>query len=244
MELHPEYVSNTMIGQLVIVLVTLITSTATIIKTSRDQRHALERIKLQHDVDVAERRERAAIEKEERTAAASAIRERLVTDAAELQKELHRTSTQLQQRVDSTRTELQTRVERTADATRVHFDTTVAEIGMGAKSALDKQTDTLSQVIADARTTVSDKADAAYHEANTVNVKLEKLHQAHERQGKVLERLLEVIQQRKNEPDAPRATGPDGVVLIERRVAGKPEVVAAVAAVKAAATSPNEEHNP
>jgi hypothetical protein len=156
-------------------------------KTTRDQRHALELIRLQHDVDAADRREKAAIDRMDREAAASAIREKLTTDAAAMQTQLHVTANAVRDRVEL--------VAQRADVAKIELRDETRQQGVVQAAALVAQTAELKASIEAAKVFTADKATEAYHEANDVNEKLKKLHEAHAAQGEILKRLLTLLTQ-------------------------------------------------
>lgn len=157
----------------------LVATAAMLWKTSRDQVHTLRVLQLQHEFDAADRLAKATAGKLERELSASSVRERLATEGALIQGRLADTAAQLRDRVDAS-----------AQEQRVYDIAQQAS----TKQAFDDQTVTLMEAIDKAKAFTADKADAAYHEANSVNVKLEKLHLAHTEQGRVLQQLLESLE--------------------------------------------------
>jgi hypothetical protein len=105
------------------------------------------------------------VDREDRQAKAQEVAATVTREAGNVRDRLDVATTRLQDRVES--------------STKAKSD------------ALDAQTAELRRSIEEAKVFTAQRADAAYHEANTVNQKLEKLHQAHERQGQVLQKLLE-----------------------------------------------------
>ncbi len=168
-------VSDAAQSQWVIVLLAVISTSAMLWKSSRDQKHALELIRLQHDVDAADRREQAQRERAERESIAASVRERMMTDASNVQNQLHVSANAVRDRVE---------------AAAVRADIAKIEIRDDARTGLAAQTLELKAAIEAASQFTAQKADAAYHESNNVNTKLEKLHEAHHAQGLVLEQLL------------------------------------------------------
>ncbi len=168
-------VSDAAQSQWVIVLLAVISTSAMLWKSSRDQKHALELIRLQHDVDAADRREQAQRERAERESIAASVRERMMTDASNVQNQLHVSANAVRDRVE---------------AAAVRADIAKIEIRDDARTGLAAQTLELKAAIDAASQFTAQKADAAYHESNNVNTKLEKLHEAHHAQGLILEQLL------------------------------------------------------
>lgn len=176
----PATVLSAYSGQIVLVALSLISTVAMLWKTSRDQKYSMEMIKLQHDIDAADRREKAALEKAERIEAASNLQTRVVTEASNVQNQLHTTANTLRDR---------------ADALSLKADVTKIEAREDSRRLTDDQTNVLTAAIENSKTFVADKADAAYHEANSINEKLKALSQAHLQQGELLNKLFEMLQQ-------------------------------------------------
>ncbi len=168
-------VSDAAQSQWVIVALAVISTSAMLWKSSRDQKHALELIRLQHEVDASDRREQAGREQAERQAIAASVRERMMTDASNVQNQLHASANSVRDRVEQA---------------AVRADIAKIEIRDDARTGLAAQTLELKAAIEAASQFTAQKADAAYHESNNVNTKLEKLHEAHHAQGLVLEQLL------------------------------------------------------
>jgi len=167
-------------GQIVLVLVSLISTLAMLWKTSRDQKYAMEMIKLQHDMDAADRREKAALEKAERIEVAAKLQTQVVTEASNVQNQLHAAANSLRDRTDAL-----------AMKTDIHK----IEVREDTQRIANDQTNVLTQAIEQSKNYVADKADAAYHEANGVNEKLKALSQANLKQGELLQKLFEIVQQ-------------------------------------------------
>jgi hypothetical protein len=106
--------------------------------------------------------------------------------AMELQRVTAVEAEAVRSRLETSALKIQQRVTDTAASSRVQTE-----------RALDAQTVAIANVVDQA----TNKADAAYHEANTVNVKLEKLHRANEQHGRVLEDLLHIIERRRSGSD-------------------------------------------
>ncbi len=157
-------------------LALLISTVGAMWKSGRDNRHTLDVIRVQHEVDAADRKQKADLDRSERELAASLIREKLSTDAATTQAQLHVTANGVRDRMD---------------AVAVRADIAKIELRDDTRSTLAAQTVELKAAIEAAKLYTAEKADAAYHESNSVNTKLEKLHEAHHTQGLVLQQLLE-----------------------------------------------------
>ncbi len=170
--------SSSLTGQIVIVLLSVISTGAMLWKTSRDQKHALELIRLNHEVDASNRREQAALDRADRETAAAAIRERMVVDAAAVQVQLHTSANAVRDRVE---------------AAAARADTAKAETREDTRTALALQTAELTAAIESAKLFTAGKADAAYDVGNHVNDKLQKLNEAHAAQGEILRHLLEIL---------------------------------------------------
>ncbi len=201
------------VGQVVLVLLSIITTWTMLRKTSRDQTHALDVIKLQHEIDAADRREKAATERAERDANAASIRERLITDAASMQTAVHQTADSVRDRVDAVALRTDAAKLEIKDDTRVLVAAQTAEL----KAAIDAAT----------RFT-GDKTDAAIEAGNHLAEKFRA-------QGEVLRRLLEVIASTTTDPpvrgrradDPPgyvgrRSDDPPGVIIPAREQARAP----------------------
>jgi hypothetical protein len=173
------------IGQFTLIVLSLISTYALFWKTTRDQRHGLELIKMQHDLDAADRKAKAAEDRTEREAAASAIREKLTVDAAAMQTQLHVTANAVRDRVEL--------VAQRADVAKMELRDETRQQGAAQTAALVAQTTDLKAAIEAAKLFTAGKAEEAYHEANDVNNKLRKLHEAHAAQGEILQRLLTML---------------------------------------------------
>ena len=161
---------------------TLVTTAAMLWKTSADQRHQIRLIELQHVADKATREAEAA------NLAAS-----VAASAIDVRDRMEATAQRLQAHVDTTARDVRGRVEATAKDVRDRLEVGVVAVSTSATAALGDQTQSLYRHIDAAKVFTAEKADKAYHEANNVNVKLEKLHEAHDRQGKILEQLLAAL---------------------------------------------------
>lgn len=170
--------ASTLAGQAVLVILTIISTLAMLWKTSRDQKHSLDMMRLQRELDAADRREQSATDRAKQEQSASAIRERLITDAAAVQVQLHTSANAVRDRVD-------------AVASRT--DGIKTELKEDSRFVVALQTQELKVAIEAAKMFTADKADAAYRESNDVNRKLKELHEAHAAQGEILRRLLDML---------------------------------------------------
>jgi hypothetical protein len=174
------------IGQIVLLVATLMGTIATIYKAGQnanmvlakqamDAQHQLDMLKLTHDNEVEDRREKAALDREERAALAARV------DTA---------ASTVRTRLDSA----ENAIAQQAATVRGDISTTAAGIAQrveaSAHEALDAQTVVITQKIDEAKTYTAQKADAAFHEANSVNKKIEMLGLAHEAQGRQIAELL------------------------------------------------------
>ncbi len=173
------------IGQIGVIVLSLISTYALFWKTTRDQRHALALIQMQHDLDASDRREKAATDRADREIAASAIREKLTVDAANLQTQLHVTANAVRDRLDG--------VAQRATVDKVELRDETRQQGTAQALALTAQTVELKAAIEAAMHFTAQKADLAYQESNHVNIKLQKLNEAHAMQGDILQRLLTLL---------------------------------------------------
>jgi len=185
--------SGSTFGQVVLVILSLISTAAMLWKTSRDQTHALELIRLNHEVDAANRIQQAAIDKADRELVAAALRERLLTDAAAVQTQLHASANAIRDRVEQVAVRTDVAKAETRVETKEALAAQTAELRAESKDALAAQTAELRAAIEAAKVYTAEKADAAYDEANDVNQKLKKLHEAHAEQAAVLRNLVAVL---------------------------------------------------
>ncbi len=172
----------------------VLTTGAMLWKTSRDNAHTLDVIKLTHENDVLDRKAKSDSDRADRESQAFAVRERLLVDASALKTQVYESATETRNRVDHAKNE-------TAQATTTAFTLQTIEL----KSAIEAVEKVIGQ-----------KADAAFHESNGANVKIEKLHQAHADLAKVVNRLLELVVQQQSMlalaagGDSPKLVGESG----------------------------------
>ncbi len=67
-------------------------------------------------------------------------------------------------------------------------------VAVDTAAALDSQTDKIAGHIEEAKHYTAGKADAAYQEANHVNVRFQRMQDVIEKQGEILQRLLEIVE--------------------------------------------------
>ncbi len=170
---------TTIIGQCVLVLLALIA----LWKSSRDQKYQLAVFKLEHDAERIDRDVKAKDLAVTVQQTALLLRDR--TDAS---------AVRLQDKLEVAAKDVRDRVDFSAKDVRDRLDVSSTGLVLANQVALDTQTIALRHAIEEAKQYTAIRADAAYHEANSVNTKLEKLHVTHEKQGQVLQALLEVIQ--------------------------------------------------
>lgn len=191
---------GTVVGQLILLIATLAGAAGGIWKQGQTAknalktaemhaRHQMDLLRLQHEMEVSDRREKALLDKEERQRLAVKVDE---TGTA-VKNQLDASALNVNQRLDQSAVDVRDRLTDAAERVREQLGVAQADERTHYEDVLAKQTETIAAEIQGAAALTVAKADAAYHEANSVNVKLEKLHKAHEQQGKVIRDLLEKL---------------------------------------------------
>jgi hypothetical protein len=165
-------------GQIIILITSVLSTIAMLWKTSKDQTHAQRMFELGRQADRLDRHEKAQADREDRQELARRLRE----DANE-------------QRVKQAAHEEARRRQIDENSARIEKTTALVaqETKADSQRALDVQTESLRRAIDQARLFTSERAQAAYHEANSVNSKLEKLHKVNVEQAEVLARLVGAV---------------------------------------------------
>lgn len=173
---------------------------------------------LHHSVEHAakERIEIAALDKVQREETASklaevvrvqsdAVRTRLDESAAAVRDRLDQTAGALRDKVDNSAREVRDRLELTVTMAKADADRVVSAARVDAGTVLDQQTRRMLDAIDAAARVTGSAADQAYHEANSVNVKIEALHRHNELQAAAIAKLLDVVQAQHALSPAPAA---------------------------------------
>ncbi len=204
---------------LLIVTITLlagiITTVLNLWKGAHDQRHQLELFQAQHLADRQDREAAAALAREDRleiarmdkvereekakelkTAVlleAEAVRLRVDTSAKAVRDALQSSAESVRDRVDASASAVRDRLDITVNQAKADADRVVQSARVDAQATLDNQTAKLQDAIKIAADLTGLKADAAYHEANDVNTKIERLHEHNRVQAEALKNLLDVV---------------------------------------------------
>lgn len=184
----------------------IITTALGLWKTSSDQKHAIAMFQAQHDAQTRDREQTATEARKERleiAAADKAEREekarqlvevlRLETEAVRARVEAQ--SASVRDRVDSSAKDVREKLEQTVRQAKADADRVVQAARTDASATLDAQTARMLEAIHAAAAANGVKADAAYSEANSVNLKIEKLHQHNTLQATAINKLLDVVKE-------------------------------------------------
>lgn len=188
------------IGQLVIVALSVISTAAMLFKTGKDQKHAIEMMRVQHLLDREDRESSARLLRQETRLTAAEQAARSGEQALALRDRVDTSASKLETHVQATASHLQEQVVETATALQAKVDQTAVKVFTDAKKALTDQTAQISDAIEKAKVFTANKAHEAFEEANSVNRKIEMLHLENVAQAEILKDILLEIQKRDHIP--------------------------------------------
>ncbi len=196
---------------IVIVVVTMLAGIMTtglgLLKAGADQKHTLRMFMAQHDVERADREAAAKLAREERAAAMAADKlerqdkarelvETLRVETEAVRARLELSSEAVRSRLDASARDVRDRLDLTAQQATLNAEHVVHAVAVDATGRLAAQTAQLEAAIKAASKVTSVKAEAAYQEANHVNVKIEKLHEHNRVQADALTNLVDLLKER------------------------------------------------
>lgn len=215
-------------NQIVLIIIsllgTIVSTGAMLWKTSRDQNFALAKatadqahsekmFALQHQLDMHDRQSKAEAAIAAAAIAAGQVRERLASDAAATQQTVHQTALHVADKLSAQELTVKNQLDVQTEVVKRQIDSVAetvkheAEVVLGAKTielqaTADDRAKLLMEAVEAAKHFTADKADAAYHEANSINEKLSKANSRIEELYAILTKLMEAV--------APKGSGDGG----------------------------------